>query len=194
MNKKLLTALQDKCKDFGLSKAAIEDLAKSVGEGITDETPDEDIEKTADSLVSYARLMQAEVTRKAQKAIPNKPKDTVMKREGDNGEDEPEWFKRYKTETDEKLKTLETENESLKSAKSKAERTALVNSTAARLGIPQFLMRRFSIADDADIEKELTEFKQDLVTERLVPEENTDITSSSEEAAKDDAEAWAKSL
>lgn len=38
MNKKLLTVLQAKCKDFGLSEKAIEDLATSAGEGLTDET------------------------------------------------------------------------------------------------------------------------------------------------------------
>ena len=191
MNKKFLTVLQAKCKDFGLSKTAIEDLAKSGGEGITDETSDEDIEKRADSLVPYAKLMQAEVTRKAQKT---KPDPTADKPGEDGADEEPEWFKKYKTATDKKLSELETENATLKSEKSKAERTALINSTATRLGIPSFLMKRFSIADDADVEQELTEFKQDLITEKLMPAEKADITSSSEQAAKDDAEAWAKSL
>lgn len=191
MNKKFLTVLQAKCKDFGLSKTAIEDLGKSGGEGITDETSDEDIEKRADSLVPYAKLMQAEVTRKAQKP---KPDPTAYKPGADGEDEEPEWFKKYKTATDKKLSELETENATLKSEKSKAERTALINSTATRLGIPSFLMKRFSIADDADVEKELTEFKQDLITEKLMPAETADITSSSEQAAKDDAEAWAKSL
>lgn len=192
MNKKLLTVLQAKCKDFGLSKTAIEDLCKTGSEGITDETSEEDIEKRADSLASYAKLMQAEVTRKAQK--PNPDKSTDKPGEENNGEDEPEWFTKYKTATDKKLADLETENATLKSEKSKAERTALINSTAKRLGIPSFLMKRFSIADDADVEKELTEFKQDLITEKLMPADTADITSSSKQAAKDDAEAWAKSL
>ena len=73
MNKKLFTVLQAKCKDFGLSKTAIEDLCKTGSEGINDETSEEDIEKRADSLASYAKLMQAEVTRKAQKPNPDKP-------------------------------------------------------------------------------------------------------------------------
>lgn len=192
MNKKLFTVLQAKCKDFGLSKTAIEDLCKTGSEGINDETSEEDIEKRADSLASYAKLMQAEVTRKAQKPNPDKP--SYKPGEEKNGEDEPEWFKKYKTDTDKKLSELETENATLKSEKSKAERISLINSTATRLGIPSFLMKRFSIADDADVEKELTEFKQDLITEKLMPAETADITSSSEQAAKDDAEAWAKTL
>lgn len=192
MNKKLLTVLQAKCKDFGLSKTAIEDLCKSGSEGIKDDTSDEDIEKIADSLVPYAKLMQAEVTRKAQKPKPGETADEPGKDK--NGEDEPEWFKKYKTATDKKLADLETENATLKSEKSKAERTALINSTANKLGIPSALMKHFTLGDDADVEKELTDFKQELITEKLMAADEADITSSSEQAAKDDAEAWAKTL
>lgn len=192
MNKKLLTVLQAKCKDFGLSKTAIEDLCKSGSEGIKDDASDEDIEKIADSLVPYAKLMQAEVTRKAQKPKPVATADETS--EEKNGEDEPEWFKKYKTSTDKKLADLETENATLKSEKSKAERTALINSMASKLGIPSALMKHFTLGDDADVEKELTDFKQELITEKLMSADEADITSSSEQAAKDDAEAWAKSL
>ena len=45
MNKKLLKTLQDKCKDFGLTEKAIEELAQSASEGLTDESSDEDIAK-----------------------------------------------------------------------------------------------------------------------------------------------------
>lgn len=192
MNKKLLTVLQAKCKDFGLSKTAIEDLYKTGSEGIKDDTSDEDIDKIADSLVPYAKLMQAEVTRKAQKPKPSTTADGQG--EENNGEDEPEWFKKYKTATDKKLADLETENATLKSEKSKAERTALINSTAKKLGIPSALMKHFTLGDDADVEKELTDFKQELITEKLMAADKADITSSSEQAAKDDAEAWAKTL
>lgn len=196
MNKKLLNVLQAKCKDFGLSKKAIEDLAESGSEGITDETSDEDIDKKADSLVPFAKLMQAEVTRKAQKPKTEEKsiEDGNSGNKGNSGEDEPAWFTKYKTDTDKKLAKLETENATLKSEKVKAERTALITSTAKRLSIPDFLMKRFAISDDADVEKELTEYKQDLITNKLMPADEADITSSSEQAAKDDAKTWANSL
>ena len=199
MNKKLLTVLQAKCKDFGLSKAAIEDLAKTGSEGITDETSDEDIAKKADSLALFAKLMQAEVTRKAQKAEQPKPNSADAENGGGDGKantggDEPEWFKAFKAENDKKLSALETENATLKAERTKAERVALINSTAKGLGIPDFLMKHFAVADGADVEKVLTEYKQDLVTNKLMPADEASITSSSEQAAKDDAEAWAKSL
>lgn len=192
MNKKLLTVLQAKCKDFGLSEKAIEDLATSGSEGLTDETSDEDIDKRADSLVPYAKLMQAEVTRKAQNKKPNEKPAESQKVE--NGNDEPEWFKIYKAEQEKQLQELKNENAAMKAEKSKAERSATIATKAKELGIPDFLMKRISLADDADIDKELTDYKQELVTNNLMPAEKADIITSSDQAAKDDAKAWANSL
>ena len=192
MNKKLLTVLQAKCKDFGLSEKAIEDLEKSGSEGLTDETSDEDIEKKADSLVPFAKLMQAEVTRKAQNKKPvEKPAEAPK---GGNSEEEPEWFKTYKAEQEKQLKELKDENAAMKLEKSKAELGAAIAAKAKELGIPAFLMKHISLADDADIEKELTEYKQELVTNNLMPADKADIISSSEQAAKDDAKSWANAL
>ena len=128
MNKKLLTVLQAKCKDFGLSEKAIEDLATSGSEGLTDETSDEDIEKKADSLVPFAKLMQAEVTRKAQNKKPvEKPAEAPK---GGNSEEEPECFKTYKAEQEKQLKELKDENAAMKLEKSKAERGAAIAAKA----------------------------------------------------------------
>ena len=49
MNKKLLNLAQDKCKDFGLSKKAIEDLTETISEGKDDETSNDVLESKADS-------------------------------------------------------------------------------------------------------------------------------------------------
>lgn len=188
MNKKLLEKLQDKCKDFGLSEKAIEDLAELGSDGLTDETSDEDIEKKADSLVPTAKLLQAEVTRKAQKRTTTPPK-TV-----ENSDEEPDWFKNYKEQQEKQMQELRNENAAMKAEKSKAERGAAIAAKAKELGIPDLMMKHFSIADDADIEKVLTEYKQDLITSKLMPSEKADILSSSEQAVKDDAKAWANAL
>lgn len=190
MTKKLLKVLQAKCKDFGLSEKAIEDLATSGSEGLKEDSSDEDIEKTADSLARYAKLMQAEVTRKSQKKVVEDPKP----QDDEKGNDEPEWFKNYKIEQERAIKELKDENAVMKLEKSKAERGAAIAAKAKELGIPDFLMKHFSIADDADIDKELTEYKQELVTNSLMPVDKADILTSSEQAAKDDAKAWANTL
>ena len=192
MYKKLLTVLQAKCKDFGLSEKAIEDLATSGSEGVTDETSNEDIEKKADSLVPFAKLMQAEVTRKSQNKKPVEKSAEDPK--GGNSETEPEWFKTYKAEQEKQLKELKDENAAMKLEKSKAERGAAIAAKAKELGIPAFLMKHISLADDADVEKELTEYKQELITNNLMPADKANIISSSEQAAKDDAKVWANTL
>lgn len=203
MNKKLLKALQDKCKDFGLTDKAIEELAESASEGLSDESSDEDIEKAADSLVPYAKMMQGEITRKTRKQAP-KPKtkpntDGDGDGDGDGDDDEdgkkmPKWFRDYKKQNDKAIKDLQDENSALKAEKAKGERAAAITLKAKELGIPEFLMKRVSIADDADIDKELKEYKQELVTNKLMPADKADILSSSQKAMEDDAEAWAKTL
>ena len=205
MNKKLLTVLQDKCKDFGLTDKAIEELAESASEGLSDESSDEDINSAADSLVPYAKMMQGEITRKTRKKTPkpntkpNTDGDGDGDGEGDGDEDEdgkkmPKWFRDYKKQNDKAIKDLQDENAALKAEKAKGERQTAITLKAKELGIPDFLMKRFSIADDADIEKELKEYKQDLVTNKLMPADKADILSSSQKAMEDDADEWAKSL
>lgn len=203
MNKKLLKALQDKCKDFGLTDKAIEELAESASEGLSDESSDEDIEKAADSLVPYAKMMQGEITRKTRKQAP-KPKtkpntDGDGDGDGDGDDDEdgnkmPKWFRDYKKQNDKAIKDLQDENAALKAEKAKGERAAAITLKAKELGIPDFLMKRVSLADDADIDKELKEYKQELVTNKLMPADKADILSSSQKAMEEDAETWAKTL
>ena len=203
MNKKLLKALQDKCKDFGLTDKAIEELAESASEGLSDESSDEDIENAADSLVPYAKMMQGEITRKTRKQAP-KPKtkpntDGDGDGDGDGDDDEdgkkmPKWFRDYKKQNDAAVKALQDENAALKAEKAKGERAAAITLKAKELGIPDFLMKRVSLADDADIDKELKEYKQELVTNKLMPADKADILSSSQKAMEEDAETWAKTL
>lgn len=193
MRKSILEILQAKCKDFGLSDKAIEELAEVGGDGLTEESSDEDAEKYADSLVPLAKLIQAEVTRKLQRKpkVENKPEQP---KEEQNGNEEPEWFKNYKAEQEARLNELKSENQAMKAERDKAERGAKIAAKAKELGIPDFLMKRYSMAEDADIDKELTAYKQDLVTNNLMPKTQADIITSSDEAARDDAKTWANSL
>ena len=128
------------------------------------------------------------MTRKAQKRTTTPPK-TV-----ENSDEEPDWFKNYKEQQEKQMQELRNENAAMKAEKSKAERGAAIAAKAKELGIPDLMMKHFIIADDADIEKVLTEYKQDLITSKLMPAEKADILSSSEQAVKDDAKAWANAL
>ena len=141
-----------------------------------------------------AKILQAEVTRKAQGKGQQLDDGNKADDKGKRDDDEPAWFTKYKTSVDKKLDDLQKENDRLKAEKAHGERSAIISATAKKLGIPEFLTKRVTIAEDADIEKELTGLKQELINEKLMPAENADITSSSEQAAKDDAQSWAKTL
>lgn len=191
MKKKFLTALSLKCKDFGLTEKALDELAELGSKGLKDDATDEDINKAVDLLVPYAKAMQGEITRKTSK----KPQSTKQSDDEGNGEcdgDEktPKWFAPFK----EKMEALETENAALKAKEKATERASLISEKAKKLGIPDYLIKRVSFADDADIDKELEEYKQELVSNNLVPKEQANEKGTKEEAMKAAADAWAKTL
>lgn len=192
MKKKFLTALSLKCKDFGLTEKALEELAELGSKGLKDDATDEDINKAVDLLVPYAKAMQGEITRKtSKKPQSTKQSDGEGNVEGDDdGNVTPKWFEPFK----EKMEALETENAALKAKEKATERASLISEKAKKLGIPDYLMKRVSFADDADIDKELEEYKQELVSNNLVPKEQANEKGTKEEAMKAAADAWAKSL
>lgn len=185
--------MSERCKDMGLTEKAIDELISLGDKGLTEDSSDEDIKKVVDSLEPFAKAMQGEITRKTRKPQPSTKKPSKEEGEGEGdekGEEMPEWAKAFQT----KLETLEKENETLKAEKKRTERSAQIAEKAKKLGIPDYLMKRVSFADDADIDKELADYKQDLVTNSLLPKEGAGERGSSDEAMKADAKAWAESL
>lgn len=204
MKKKFLSALEIKCKDMGLSKNALNELTDIGAANLKDDATDDDINAAVDSLVPYAKAMQAETTRKtSRKPSTKQSTDTDDNNGGEGGEGEsknkpggnaddemPEWAKAMKTQ----IESLASENASLKAEKAKSERAATIAEKAKSLGIPDYLVRRMTFADDADIDAELTSLKQDLVNNNLVPKGQSHEGGSTEAQDIADAEAWAKSL
>ena len=193
MKKKFRKLLSEKCKDMGLTDKARDDLVEIGAEGLADDASDEDIAAKVDSLVPYAKAMQGEITRKTQRPKPQSKKpqsNDEGEDEGGNEDEAPEWFKPFQK----KLTDLETENAALKAEKAKTTRQAEISAKAKKLGIPDYLMKRVSFAEDADLDKELADYKQELVTNNLMPKEQAHETGSSKEAMEADAKAWAESL
>lgn len=193
MKKKFRTALSERCKDFGLTDKALDDLTELGIKSLKDDASDEDITKAVDLLVPYAKAIQGEITRKTRKTTQSaeKPSDGEGKGEGEkSGEEMPEWAKGFQA----KLDALEKENATLKAEKTKTERAALIAEKAKKLGIPDYLMKRVSFADDADLDKELADYKQELVTNNLMPKDATLEKGGKDEAMKADAKSWAESL
>lgn len=194
MKKKLLAALTAKCKQYGLTPKAIEELVEIGASDLTEEATDDEIAAKVDSLVPYAKAMQGEITRKSRKkssAKPSKDEGDGEEEDGETGEDdEPAWMKKV----NERLEALETENKTLKEEKAKTERASLIADKAKKLGIPEYLVKRMSFAEDADLDKELSDLKQDLVNNNLMPKDRSHELGTSEEEAKAAAEAWAQTL
>lgn len=195
MNKKFFKILSEKCKDMGLTDKALEELATLGSKGLADDATDDDINKAVDSLVPYAKAMQGEITRKTRKQSVVEPSTT----EGDDKEGEhnngdgtemPNWFKPFQ----EQLTSLQEENKQLKAEKANQDRQTVINAKAKELGIPDYLVKRMSFAEDADIDKELNALKQDLVTNNLMQKEQAHELGGRKEAMEADAKAWAESL
>lgn len=195
MKKKFRQLLSDKCKDMGLTEKAIDSLVELGANGLKDDSSDEDVTKAVDFVVPYAKAMQAEITRKTRKPQSNSSQSQGEgEGEGEQNKggnaDAPDWFKPFQ----EKLTALEQENATLKAEKSKGEREAKIAAKAKSLGIPDYLMKRYTLAEDADIDKELEAFKQDLVNNNLMPKGQTHETGTTMDAMKADAKSWASSL
>lgn len=199
MKEKFKKELIQKTKDLGLSAKAIDDLVALGINGLADDASDEDITEKVDSLIPFAKAMQGEVTRKTQKSSSRKPakksaQDDDEDDDDDDGNDEdriPKWARAMQ----ESLDGLRKENEALKAEKATSERKAAIAAKARELGIPDVHMKRFAIADDEDIEKVLTEYKQELVNASLMPKGQVhEIGKATEEEMEKAEEAFVNSL
>jgi len=193
MDKKLFTTLKDKCKDMGLSESALQEIANSYADGLTEQTSAEDFEKVVNRCVSTAKIMQGEATRWAQskKQTTDPPKDDKSKGGGQSNEI-PEWYKEEQRKQAERMEALEKENKDYKAKQTKAERNAAIQTEITKLGIPDYLSKRLRFEDETSIEdvtKELTEFKQDLITQKLMPEDSTESRTTSEAATEERGKA-----
>lgn len=198
MKKKFLSALEIKCKDMGLTKPALNELTELGSASLNDDATDDDINAAVDSLVPYAKAMQAEITRKASRKPSTKQSTDDGEGDGEgeqqsggkSGNEMPDWAKEMQTQ----IASLVSENASLKAEKAKTERAATIAEKAKSLGIPEYLVKRMTFADDADIDAELTSLKQDLVNNNLMPKGHAHEGGSTEAQDIADAEAWAASL
>lgn len=185
---------------MGLTKKALDELTEIGTANLKDDSTDDEINSAVDSVVPFAKAMQSEITRKTSQK-PSTKQSTENNGEG-NGEGEnnnngnnggneiPAWAKQWQ----ERLDKLETENAALKAEKAATARNATIAEKAKSLGIPEYLMKRMTFAEDADIDAELTSLKQDLVNNNLMPKGHAHEGGSTNEQDIAAAEAWAQSL
>jgi len=200
MKEKIKEKLQDAVKDYGLSDEAIESLVSAASKGLKDDASDEDITKAVNTFAEIGKAMQGETTRKVQAAKKQfeedskKLEDETKGKKEDPSKDMPDSFKTWKAEIEKTIKTLQDENAALKSEKKSADRASEIAGIAKELGIPDYLMKNYAIADDADARKQLTEFKQDLVNNKLLPKDAGGNKITEDAAIAQEAEDWVKNL
>lgn len=195
MKIKFKKALSEKIKDMGLTEKAIDDLVELGCKGLKDDSSDEDINKAVDLLVPYAKVMQGEITRKTRKPNHNQTEthEDEVQVEGEDAKIAAIIAKQLEPLT-KSINDLKAENEALKAAKAKGERDAQIAEKAKKLGIPEFLLKDRTFPEDADLDKVLGDFKNDLVSHNLMPKGAAQETGKIEDQMKADADAWAKGL
>lgn len=194
MKIKFKKALSEKLKDMGLTEKAIDDLVEIGCEGLKDDASDEDINQKVDLLVPYAKVMQGEITRKTRK--PNHQTKTTegVEVEGEQDAKIAAIIAKQLAPLTQSINDLKAENEALKAAKAKGERDAQIAEKAKKLGIPEFLLKDRTFPEDADLDKVLGDFKNELVSHNLMPKGAAQETGKIEDQMKADADAWAKGL
>lgn len=180
---------------MGISEGALVEIANLYGDGLTNESTDEEFINVVNRAESNAKIMQAEATRwtNAKKQADKKEDNSDDGKQ--QGSKQPEWFMDYQKSQEERYKNLENENKTFRENIANSERTTTINDIVKELGIPDWRMKGLSIPselDKAGINTFLTEIKQDLITNKLVPAESVESQRvGAQEAVKQQGEALA---
>lgn len=195
MNKKLLENLKAKCKDMGLSEAALEQIAGIASNGLEETATDEAIEERAKQYVPILQAMQGEATRWAQKkqeppTPPTPPAPPQPK------PDEAEPWKAAIAEIEKKYAgVMETKNNTIAELQAKlaaSERTGVIAAAMKKLGLTEADMEFVSIPADANIDEYLGKYKQSLVNRGLKPADPNASKEAKDKAESDMADAMLK--
>ena len=196
MNKKLLENLKAKCKDMGLSEAALEQIAGIASNGLEETATDEAIEERAKQYVPILQAMQGEATRWAQKNKQEPPTPPTPPAPPQTKLDEAEPWKAAIAELEKKYAgVMETRNTTIKELQAKlaaSERTGVIAAAMKKLGLTEADMEFVSIPADANIDEYLGKYKQSLVNRGLKPADPNASKEAKDKAESDMADAMLK--
>jgi len=204
MKTKILTSLKTRYANLGFGDKAFEEVADYLSKTVTEETQ---IETTIGGVESLLKAFQGEQDKlRGENTTIKKELGELKAKIKQDKEPDPK-PKDKDDDIDAKLEKLVTEKvkplqEKLNAFESKEAKTlfeAKILAKAKELQIPQFRIEEgFTIAadaDDATINTYLSKVKQNIVTAGLEKKGAFGgILATSEEAAKQEAEEWAKSL
>ena len=202
MKDKIFQQLKQKYSNLGLAEDVLKSVAESLAATgiVNDENLDTVVAGQGVMLKSYQRSIDKVRTEGANwKRELDELKGKGGGQQQQPGKDEePEWFKKYREEQEEKISALTTANEQAKAEKARAERNNLILNTAKKLKISQERIDEgFAIADDLDeagIETYLAKVKKNEVAKRLEEGSSAFTLSNQAENSKELAKEWASTL
>lgn len=201
MNKTLFERVKAKCKDTGLSEKYLITITEKMGGSIEDDSTDETaIENMANQIADIAGETQGEATRWAnKKKETKKPKSSSKKDDEDDEDDEDEEEKGKKKSqkgdpNTERMLAMEKELAEFKAAQAKNEREGLIKAAQAKHKIPDWLMKRTAVPDDADVDQFMTDYKNDLIINKLMPADTEGSKAASEKALDEVSDSLLESI
>ena len=202
MKDKIFQQLKQKYSNLGLA----EDVLKSVAESLaaTGIVNDENLDTVVAGQGVMLKSYQSSIDKVRTEGANWKRELDELKGKGGGQQqqpekdEEPEWFKKYRKEQEEKISALTTANEQAKAEKARAERNSLILNTAKKLKISQERIDEgFAIADDLDeagIETYLAKVKKNEVAKGLEEGSSAFTLSNQAENSKELAKEWASTL
>lgn len=192
MNKKLLENLKAKCKDMGLSDAALEQITGIASNGLDEAATDEAIEERAKQYVPILQAMQGEATRWAQKK--QEPSTPPTPPQPKPNEAEP-WKAAIEEVQKQYTEAMQKQGETiakLQAQLAQSERTGVIAAACKKLGLTDADMEFVSIPADANIDEYLGKYKQNLVNRGLKPADPHATKEAKAKAESEMAEAMLK--
>lgn len=199
MKEKIFQALKLAYVNLGLSDEILQGQADALAAiGLV---TDDNLATVVQGQKAFLASLQSGIDKRVTDAV-NKAKEKEAASGGEQNKqqpnEEPEWFKQYKQQQEERFSSLQKENETFKAEKLRAERNALISSKAKELGIPEWRMKEgFAITDEMDetaINTYLSGVKQNIVTAGLEKKDSAFPLSTPAEKSKELAKQWAESL
>lgn len=199
MKEKIFQALKLAYVNLGLSDEILQGQADALAAiGLV---TDDNLATVVQGQKAFLASLQSGIDKRVTDAV-NKAKEKEAASGGEQNKrqpnEEPEWFKQYKQQQEERFSSLQEENETFKAEKLRAERNALISSKAKELGIPEWRMKEgFAITDEMDetaINTYLSGVKQNIVTAGLEKKDSAFPLSTPAEKSKELAKQWAESL
>lgn len=170
MNKKVFNALKTLYADKGLSQTELEELAGIVGQNLSEDASEDDINNAASGVSAYVNIMQKFGNRCAS-AVENKYKGYVKPGTTEQEKKKPERPTPDNVLTEERVaEMLRTGiDEALKPYKEREERQRLNGILAGQdklKGIPSKFVSRYNLKKEEDAESLASQIEQDYAEER----------------------------